>query len=203
MFRHHRLMPDEPKVLGSYNFGIRRHVFDMIGGFDESYRTASGEDNDLSYKLLLTDFYKIAFVREALVDHYHTTSLKRYLYEQFRHGFWRAKMYRDHPRMSRGDNYTFWKDIVEIPLAGLASFSLIVAIFSGKGFLILFYILVLLTILGELGFAFRISRRITRIICLTVMMFLRSFARAFGFFSGVGKILFSAEFWGLVDKSKS
>src|SRR3989344_1736966 len=119
LFRHHKLMPDFPKSFGSYNFCARKKVFFEAGGFDPGYRFASGEDNDLSYKILKAG-YKIYFERTALVDHYHTEDLDRYLREQFRHGFWRAKMYRNHPDMMRGDDYTFWKDIVEVPLVLLS-----------------------------------------------------------------------------------
>ena len=115
LFRHHKLMPRFPKAFGSYNFCIKREVFKAVGGFNTQYRQASGEDNDLSYKVHKAGF-KIYFCKEAQVRHFHTGHLKKYLSEQFRHGFWRAKMYFDHPDMAGGDDYTFWKDIIEVPV---------------------------------------------------------------------------------------
>jgi glycosyltransferase involved in cell wall biosynthesis len=114
LFRHQR-MPQYPSYFGSFNFAIRREIFMEVAGFDESYRNASGEDNDLSYKVIGIG-HKIYFAKDALVDHVHTEQVGKYLKEQYRHGFWRAKMYRRHPQMGKGDGYTFWKDIAEIPL---------------------------------------------------------------------------------------
>jgi len=201
MYRHKQLMPDEPKVLGSYNFAVLRHVFQNIDGFDEGYRTASGEDNDLSYRLIGAG-YKIVFARNALVDHHHPESMKRYLYEQYRHGFWRAKMYREHPQMSQGDDYTFWKDVVEIPLAGMASLLIVLSVFSGPGFVAAFLILIFILSLLEIFFSFNITRGLSRVAVLSVMMTLRAFARTFGFVTGTIKPFFAPEFWGLAEKQK-
>ncbi len=113
-YRHTRLMPRHPFFFGSYNVAVRHDVFRRAGGFNAVYRRASGEDNDLSYRIVAAGG-RILFMADACVDHYHQESLGRYLREQFRHGFWRVKMYLDHPQMMAGDGYTFWKDIVEVP----------------------------------------------------------------------------------------
>ena len=104
------------KFFGSYNVALRRKVLEETGGFDEGYRRASGEDNDLSYRVLKMG-YKIAFASGALVAHHHTSSLKKYLREQYTHGYWRMKLYKAHPDMAGGDDYTRLKDVVEPPLA--------------------------------------------------------------------------------------
>ncbi|MBZ0166657.1 MAG: glycosyltransferase, partial [Candidatus Omnitrophica bacterium] len=126
-YRHQHLMPAFPRSFGSYNFAVLRDVFAQVGGFDESYRTASGEDNDLSYKIR-TAGYKIYFERNSKVAHVHPERVFKYLREQFRHGFWRVKMYRDHPHMAGGDDYTFWKDIWEIGLAGAIGLGVVLAV---------------------------------------------------------------------------
>jgi len=115
IFRHNQRMPEFPRAFGSYNVAFRRRVFENAGGFNAAYRRASGEDNDLSYKVLRQG-QRIRFLKDAVVDHFHQESFGRYLKEQYRHGYWRAKMYLDHPGMARGDDYTFWKDIIEVPL---------------------------------------------------------------------------------------
>ena len=66
-FRHRVLMPEFPKAFGSYNFMIRREAFEAVGGFNASYRRASGEDNDLSYKIIRREG-RIFFRRDACVD---------------------------------------------------------------------------------------------------------------------------------------
>ncbi len=184
LFRHQQLMPHYPKAFGSYNFGIRRHVFFEAGGFDESYRQASGEDNDLSYKVFKKG-YRIYFARDALVDHYHTTRINKYLKEQFRHGFWRAKMYGDHPEMARGDDYTFWKDIIEIPLAFLFCGALGFSLF--RIWFLKFFILIIAIpfLMLEICFGFKMLHGISVSLYFGFVMFLRSFARGFGLSTGI------------------
>ncbi|MBF0386520.1 MAG: glycosyltransferase [Candidatus Omnitrophica bacterium] len=117
-YRHLRLMPEYPRAFGSYNFAITAELFRQLGGFNESYRRASGEDNDLSYRVLRSGA-RIRFITDACVAHYHQESLGKYLREQFRHGFWRVRTYLDHTAMAAGDDYTFWKDIAEVPLVAV------------------------------------------------------------------------------------
>ena len=132
LWRHNHLMPDFPNAFGSYNFCARKNVFDAVGGFNTAYRHASGEDNDLSYKIVQSG-WRIFFKRKALVDHYHPTIVVKYLKEQFRHGFWRFRIYRDHPAMMKGDGYTFWKDIIEMPLVASFLASMILSVCKCKG----------------------------------------------------------------------
>ena len=112
----HVFYKDEVKFFGSYNVAVRRSVLAETGGFDEGYRRASGEDNDLSYRVLKAG-YTIRFVPGALVAHHHTERLIKYLKEQYTHGFWRMKLYRAHPDMAGGDDYTKLKDVAEPPLS--------------------------------------------------------------------------------------
>lgn len=183
LYRHERLMPDYPKSFGSYNFGIRKQVFEQIGGFDTGYRQASGEDNDLSYKVLRSGLI-IYFARDAKVDHFHPERLLPYLKSQFRHGFWRAKMYQDHPKMAGGDDYTFWKDMVEIPLAGLLVLLPILG-FWFEGFLKFAGIILIFIWVIELWFAAHMGKNFQEKCFLAFMMFLRSFARMAGFSAGI------------------
>lgn len=176
MFRHERLMPEFPRAFGSYNVAIRRDVFRSVGGFDEAYRHASGEDNDLSYKILAVG-KKIRFLLDARVAHYHQTSLLKYLKEQFRHGVWRVKTYLDHARMMAGDDYTFWKDIVEP-----------VGVFLLLMFFVInvdvFVLALSCFFLFELIFAVLMIRDVRDIFFAGCVFWLRAFARTFGFFIG-------------------
>ncbi len=97
---------------GTYNLALRKSLFLAIGGFNEKYRYASGEDVDICYKIL-NKGYKIKFVKEAVVGHFHPENLRNYLRNQFKHGFWRAKLYYDHPNKATGDDYTGLKEIIE------------------------------------------------------------------------------------------
>lgn len=187
LFRHRFLMSSYPRAFGSYNVGIRRTVFFEVGGFDESYRQASGEDNDLSYKVVKSG-QLIYFERKAIVNHYHTTQLFKYFKEQYRHGFWRVKMYQDHPRMMKGDDYTFWKDIVEPPVVLLVLFDLI---FFGIWFPS-FFPAIIVPVFFLAGINFYYSWRMMKGfmgLSYAGVMFLRAFARTFGFLSGVFSFL--------------
>ena len=71
---------------------------------------------------MLKGGFTIGFCPEALVDHLHQENIVAYLKEQARHGYYRMLMYRTHPEMIAGDDYTGIKDIVEPPFALLLLF---------------------------------------------------------------------------------
>jgi glycosyltransferase involved in cell wall biosynthesis len=126
ILERHRRMPHFIRAFGSYNVAIPSHVLRATGGFDPVYRRASGEDNDLSYRIIKKG-WRIAFRPQAKVAHYHPEKLWQYLIEQYGHGFWRAKMYKDHPDMTGGDDYTRLRDRVEpILVLGILGFLLLV-----------------------------------------------------------------------------
>ncbi len=171
------------RAFGSYNVAIRRDVFERLGGFDETYRTASGEDNDLSYRILKAG-YKIRFVPQALVAHYHTEKLFKYLKEQFRHAFWRMKLYKDHPEMAKGDDYTLRRDILEILFAGLCV--------AGIPFLVLGYpyvelllFLCLVFLSFPLSIHLMLRNRAPEYILIIPHLTIRSFARLAGMIKGI------------------
>jgi glycosyltransferase involved in cell wall biosynthesis len=174
LWRHCHLMPDYPNSFGSYNFCVRKNVFEAVGGFDTGYRAASGEDNDLSYKITQSG-WRIYFQRQALVDHYHPALVAKYLKEQFRHGFWRVKMYQDHPRMMRGDGYTFWKDIIEMPLG-------VCSLFGG--------VILLPFLIFEIICALIVMRCFFDGIFFGFVFLFRAFARLLGFSTGIMSLLF-------------
>ncbi len=187
IFRHKCHMPVFPKSFGSYNFCIRRDAFEKAKGFNESYPFASGEDNDLSYKILKLG-YKIYFEKDCRVKHYHPESWSKYLCEQGRHGFWRVKIYAEHPKMAVGDDYTFWKDIVE-PAAVIGF-----VLGSGAGAFHEGFLAPALSIFASLAvieffYAWIITRNGFEAIYYGFVMLSRAFARTFGFLLGI--LLFS------------
>ena len=184
LWRHSRLMPDFPNAFGSYNFCARKDVFQAVGGFNTAYRHASGEDNDLSYKIRASG-WRIYFQRKALVDHYHPTRVPQYLKEQFRHGFWRVKMYSDHPRMMGGDGYTFWKDALEMPLAACFLGGTVLSAchcvrLSGVAYFVLFPFLIF-----EILCALVMTYRSFEGILFGFVLFFRAIARLLGLSTGI------------------
>jgi GT2 family glycosyltransferase len=186
-YRHQKRMPDYPKAFGSYNFCIRRTALEAVGGFDVCYRQASGEDNDLSYRLLKSG-YRIFFCREARVAHHHPVSLRKYLKEQFRHGFWRAKMYFDHPDMAAGDDYTFWKDSAEVALVTLSTLLIPVSI-ALSGAWMYGMLGQMLFVLFELIFSLVMGLNKRDGLYFAIVMWLRSYARTVGIAIGIARVI--------------
>jgi hypothetical protein len=112
----HRRLPREVDFLGSFNVAYRVDAFEAAHGFDEDFRSASGEDNDLAYRLKDAGG-ALRFVPEARVAHVHPCALVPYLRTQARHGFWRMKLYAKHPRRAAGDRYAGLADLCGAPLA--------------------------------------------------------------------------------------
>lgn len=122
MWRH-RNMGGDVDFLGSFNCAYRRSALERVGGFNEEYKNASGEDNDLSYRVLKSG-YKLAFEKGAAVDHFHEESLTQYLARQYRHGMWRVKLLKEHRDMRTGDRYAGIADFIQPPLGLLLAVSL-------------------------------------------------------------------------------
>jgi len=116
----HARFTEEVDFLGSFNVAYRKEAFDAVEGFDETFRAASAEDNDLAYRLQDAGG-RLRFAPEALVAHYHPAALGRYLRTQLGHGFWRMKLYVKHPgRARRGDRYAGMLELMGPPAALIA-----------------------------------------------------------------------------------
>ncbi len=193
LYRHQYLMPDFPKAFGSYNFCVRRKVFEAVSGFSETYRNPSGEDNDLSYKILRTGA-RIYFSRHCYVEHFFPTRVGKYLREQFRHGFWRVPVYLEHPQMAAGDDYTFWKDILEPPICfGIGICALLGVLTPLYVRPVVFGLLAILSLV-EIFFGYVMTKKMSATIFFSFVMLLRSFARAAGFLIGIFSIFLSKSF---------
>jgi len=189
-YRHARFGSKDVRFFGSYNVCIPREVFIRSGGYNKGFRNASNEDNDLSYRILQLGL-KIRFESKALVKHYHPEKIKKYLHEQYIHGFWRARLYRTHPGMMKGDDYTFWKDILEpigVLVSGMAL--LMVPYFGFVSFYICAYLILVLWGM-EIGFSFSMNRNPKASLWFAWIMFLRAVFRTLGFVYGFIIFLFS------------
>ena len=189
LWRHAHLMPDFPNSFGSYNFCVKKNIFEAVGGFNTSYRSASGEDNDLSYKIVAAG-NRIYFKREALVNHYHPTRVFKYLKEQFRHGFWRVKMYQDHPQMMRGDGYTFWKDMIELPWVALILLGILGSVFHCLILSLIGCWALMTFLIFEILSALFMFQTFFEGIFFGFVLFFRAFARMLGFSTGIVSFLF-------------
>lgn len=112
----HAAFDREVDFLGSFNVAYRRDAFEAAGGFNEDFRQASGEDNDLAYRLHAAG-HRLLFCPEAVVGHVHPERLGAYLRTQARHGFWRMKLYKLHPKRMHGDRYAGFADLIAPPMS--------------------------------------------------------------------------------------
>lgn len=100
----YRNVKGEIDACGTYSLAVRKNILEEIGGLNEKYSKASGEDWDMTYKI--SKKYKLIFVPTAIVGHYHPEKFWWYMKNQIRRAYDRIKVYKDHPDMRSRDNYT-------------------------------------------------------------------------------------------------
>lgn len=107
--------------IDTYSAAYRREVFLTVGGFNETFPTASVEDVELSFRLA-EQGVRLVFAPAAQVWHQHPISLSYYLRRKARYGFWRALVYLWHPGKIRGDSHTDPSLKVQFLLVALGGF---------------------------------------------------------------------------------
>ena len=116
-------MPAQVNFLSTFNVLYRRAVLEEIGGFDECRYNGPGvagpEDTDLAFRVIEAG-YRLKFTKASRVKHFHLTQYGRYLRVQQRHGFYRVRLYLDHPQRAGGDSYSGPIDHLQPPLAMLS-----------------------------------------------------------------------------------
>lgn len=110
----------------SNNLALSREDFLQLGGFDESFHLAGGEDRDFSDRCAGRG---MAFVhrRDALVDHHHDLGVRSYWTQHYRYGQGAYQFHqlrtsrrgstilRDTGRMVRSMDLRFYVDLVRFP----------------------------------------------------------------------------------------
>lgn len=92
-------------AIGTYSAAYRRKLFLKLGGFNENYKVACGEDFEFSY-MLARNGYKIVFNENAICYHHHPENLLRYMLVKYKRGFWRTLMYKNNKDKITKDTYT-------------------------------------------------------------------------------------------------
>ena len=186
--RHHR-MNGNVNYLGTFNVAYRRSILEEVGGFNESYRAASAEDNDLSYRVIKQG-YQLLFNKNITVAHYHSHHLFQYLNKQFWHAYWRMKLYADHRDRITGDSYAGPFDFFRPPLALI---SLILIFFSFSSSIVhLNVVLLAVLFFFQMPLVLKIVIRTRQIsfFALAPLTFLREFVRGLGLILGFFKFFF-------------
>ena len=146
------------------------------------YSNASGEDSDLSYRIIKAG-YKIYFEKEALVSHRNILRFLKYLSVQFRHSYWRMKLYRKHSSMIAKDEYGCRKDFVELFLV-IALIPCLLLNFEGKFMLTGLVAMFLFVIQLPLSVKVFLEQRDIRYLIFSFVTFTRAFFRVLGGFLG-------------------
>lgn len=96
---------DSIDFVDTYSMAVKKDLFMDAGGFDTSYPGANNEDVDFSYRLASMGA-RMIFVDSAAVEHTHPATAVAYGRTKFWRGFWRMRVYRDHPGRMVRDSYT-------------------------------------------------------------------------------------------------
>jgi len=185
IIQRHLWISEDTDYLGSFNLSYRRKVLEKLNGFNEFFKQASGEDNELSYRAKKAG-YKLIFDKDIKVAHYHQTNLFKYLQEQYHHGFWRAKLYKIYPDMVKGDNYAGILDFIQPPLAAAILGTIIISLFYSPLFYVSFLWIIFLLVL-QFPLTLVVIKRKKQFVYLYLIpiLFLRAFARGFGMLKGI------------------
>lgn len=178
----HARMQRRVDFLATFNVLYRKQALQELGGFDE--RFFKGQDAELAFRLRRHG-YLLNFEPRSIVRHFHETSLASYLTVQRAQGYYRVRLYREHPKMAKGDSYSGLIDYVQPPLAALS-----LALLPGLGArplrLLLGATLATLTAC-QLPMASRLLARTSnpRMLAYLPLGVLRAYARGAGMLSGV------------------
>lgn len=113
--------------IDTYSAAYRRDVFLTNGGFDVIFKTASVEDQELSFRLARKG-YRLVFVPDAAVYHRHNVTLRHYWRRKFGIGYWKALLLRWHPERAVKDSHTPQTLKLQIGLLGLVGAALAAAL---------------------------------------------------------------------------
>ena len=100
------------------NAAYRKEVFLQNGGFDETFRVPSVEDQEFSFRLARKG-YRLVFAPKAVVFHYHDQMLSEYLRRKFGIGYWKAFMLHWIPEKTFSDSHTAPTQRAEILLLAI------------------------------------------------------------------------------------
>lgn len=177
----HRAMGREVDFLATFNVVYRRSVLNETKGFDERLKLA--QDAEMAYRIRAAG-HRLRFDITSRVGHHHPRFVLPYLKTQMRQGYYRIKLYRQHPTKVYGDSYAGISDYLQPPVACLLCLTLMLGHFSQVA-LWLFYVLAIILTTAQLPWVFRsVTRTGLRSLGFVPFGVMRSFARAIGMVGG-------------------
>ena len=85
LYAYYNANHDQARFFASNNLALPADSFRHIGGFDETFPFAAGEDRDLCDRWVSCG-YPMAYVPEAIVRHAHPLSIRSFWRQQFNYG---------------------------------------------------------------------------------------------------------------------
>jgi GT2 family glycosyltransferase len=118
LYGYYNASPDQARFFASNNVATSRERFEAIGGFDESFPLAAGEDRDLCDRQRHAGG-GLAFVPEAVVTHHHRLGLAGFVRQHFNYGRG-ARRYHERRAQRRGEAFRvepprFYFDLLRHP----------------------------------------------------------------------------------------
>jgi glycosyltransferase involved in cell wall biosynthesis len=161
-----------------------RDVVLSIGGFDEAFTAPSVEDQDLSFRLAKAG-HSMVFVPEAVVEHRHPESVRRYFRRKFILGVWKVREFTKHPDKTISDSYTPQALKVQTALAMILLVSAIVPLLWPVASLC-----VLAFLMSAAPFMGKVRRRDPGILwAVPPLLLVRGMAGGFGMIYGLAGLL--------------
>ena len=121
---------EQTNLVDTYSAAFRRRTFMDVGGYDESFPTASVEDRDFSYKLSALG-HKQVFAPEARVFHTHVDTLWGYLRKKYKNGYWGIITILKYPATLVGPGDTPRTQKIQVLLAAMMGPALLVSLAGG------------------------------------------------------------------------
>jgi len=103
LYGYYNTSPGDARFFASNNVGTSRERFEAIGGFDESFPLAAGEDRDLCDRQRHSGG-RLCFVAEAVVTHQHRLGLASFVRQHFNYGRG-ARRYHERRAARRGEPF--------------------------------------------------------------------------------------------------
>lgn len=168
----------------------RRDVFLENGGFDTSYKGATAEDVEFSYRLSARGFRMVP-APNAYVIHRHPESIWDYFRKKCRYAYWRAVTWQKHPEKAVGDSYTPNAQKLEVLLSPILVILIAGTLFWPSAFSTIFLLALFVFMLNELSY-FRQARGDLRLLAaVPLFTFLRGSAGALGVGTRLIEVLLS------------
>jgi cellulose synthase/poly-beta-1,6-N-acetylglucosamine synthase-like glycosyltransferase len=172
--------------IGTFSAGYRKNVFLDFKGFDTRFKTSSGEDPELSYRISKAGL-KMVFQKNAIVRHPHPDNLWKYLKQKFYRAFWRNLMYSKHKDKIFSDSYTEKTMFPQILITGLIPFIPLISNYHSLFLILNIPIFIFfIAVVFNLDFMYFILQKEKKMILLSpFILSLRNIFILFGFFFGM------------------